>query len=112
LCTQRLEEKFEDIRSDMFVQTTNVGKLAHIQLKDRERDLQLGAERDQLVRSTMDRLGAQHGDLLQLIASFGKDIDDKMKDIRSLLLGRDNKREPRSSLVDCTVKSGNIVNNG
>ncbi len=48
--TQNLEEKFEDLRSDMFVQTTNVGKLAHIQLKDRERDLQLGAERDSLIR--------------------------------------------------------------
>ncbi len=27
-----------------------MGKLAHIQLKDRERDLQLGAERDLLIR--------------------------------------------------------------
>jgi hypothetical protein len=27
-----------------------VGKLAHIQLMDRERDLQLGAERDSLIR--------------------------------------------------------------
>ena len=87
--TQSLEEKFEGIRSDMFVQTTNVGKLAHIQLKDRERDQLLGQERDQLVRSTMDKLKGQHADLMQAMTIFGKDIDDKMKDIRSLLLGKE-----------------------
>ena len=73
----------------MFVQTTNVGKQAHIQLKDRERDQLLGQERDQLVRSTMDKLKGQHADLMQAMTIFGKDIDDKMKDIRSLLLGKE-----------------------
>lgn len=81
-----LAEKFESIRSDLFVQTTNVGKLAHIQLKDRERDQQLGQQRDQLVRSAVDKLSGQHADFLQAVTGFGKDIDDKMKDIRSLLL--------------------------
>jgi hypothetical protein len=87
LCKQSLEERFESLKADMFVQTTNVGKLAHIQLKDRERDQQLSQEREQLIKSTMDKLKGQHADFLQAVTNFGKDIDEKMKDIRSLLLG-------------------------
>ena len=39
----------------------------------------------------MDKMKSQHADLVQVMTSFGKDIDDKMKDIRSLLLGKGNK---------------------
>jgi hypothetical protein len=39
----------------------------------------------------MDKMKCQHADLVQVMTSFGKDIDDKMKDIRSLLLGKGDK---------------------
>jgi hypothetical protein len=48
----------------------------------------------------MDKMKSQHADLVQVMTSFGKDIDDKMKDIRSLLLGKGNK-DTDSTLLNC-----------
>ncbi len=48
----------------------------------------------------MDKMKSQHADLVQVMTSFGKDIDDKMKDIRSLLLGKGNKDTDSTPLIN------------
>lgn len=81
-----LDEKIEAIKSDIFVQNTNVGKLAHIQLKDREKDQQLRSEREVFLKKSFEFIHKQYVDLQSAINSYSKDIDDKIKDVRSLLL--------------------------
>ena len=60
---ETIAERIDDIRSDIFVQSTNVGKLAHIQLKDREKDAQLGLERETWTKKSFDAMQQQNADL-------------------------------------------------
>ena len=94
-----VDERIEEIKSDIFVQSTNVGKLAHIQLKDRERDAALGTERDNTMRQAFEAMRLQSTELQRIISAYSKDIEDKIKDVRSLLLA-DKSRLPTAAAAD------------
>jgi len=97
---QVLDEKLEAIKSDIFVQSTNVGKLAHIQLKDRERDQKIGEERGSFLKKNFETLTTQNLDLNQSMITFAKEIDDKIKDVRSLLLVEHRMPKFENKLLD------------
>jgi len=97
---QVLDEKLEAIKSDIFVQSTNVGKLAHIQLKDRERDQKVGEERGTFLKKNFETLTTQNLDLNQSMITFAKEIDDKIKDVRSLLLVEHRMPKFENKLLD------------
>jgi len=97
---ETIAERIDDIRSDIFVQSTNVGKLAHIQLKDREKDAQLGLERETWTKKSFDAMQQQNADLQRALNSYSKEIDDKIKDVRSLLLVENRAPKLENKLLD------------
>ncbi|XP_023341990.1 uncharacterized protein LOC111711784 isoform X4 [Eurytemora carolleeae] len=98
-----LDEKIENIKSDIFVQNTNVGKLAHIQLKDRERDQQVGLERENFVKTNFELLRKENKELFQSLTNYSKEMDDKIKDVRSLLLVEQRMPKFESKVLDKLV---------
>jgi len=82
----RLDTRIEDIQSDLFVQNKNVGHLSHITLKDREKEALDRANREKELSRRLDTLMKQGETLESVVVSNTRDIEEKMKDVRSLLL--------------------------
>eukprot|EP00092_Neocalanus_flemingeri_P023471 GFUD01025451.1.p1 GENE.GFUD01025451.1~~GFUD01025451.1.p1 ORF type:complete len:590 (-),score=165.01 GFUD01025451.1:130-1899(-) len=85
---EQLDTKLEELQGDMFVQNKNVGQLTHITLKDREKEQKATEKREMEWRGKIDNLGKQNESLLDTLNTNTKGIDDKMKDVRSLLLAQ------------------------
>jgi hypothetical protein len=82
----RLDEKIELIQSDLFVQSKNVGQLSHITLKDREKEAVEKEAREQSLHTKLDTIKRKAEALECVVESNTRGIEDKMKDVRSLLL--------------------------
>jgi len=85
---EQLDSKLEELQGDIFVQNNNVGQLTHITLKDREKDLKVAEKREIDWRCKVDSLTKQNESLKELVNANTKGIDEKMKDVRSLLLAQ------------------------
>merc|ERR1712013_224753 len=85
---EQLDMKMEELQGDMFVQNKNVGQLTHITLRDREKDLKASELRDQEWRGKIGALTMQSDNLKDMLSANTKGIEEKIKDIRSLLLAQ------------------------
>jgi len=85
---EQLDVKLEELQGDMFLQNKNVGQLTHITLKDKEKDFKAAEQRDQEWRGKIEALTLQSDKLREMISSNTKGIEEKIKDIRSLLLAQ------------------------
>jgi len=85
---EQLDVKLEELQGDMFLQNKNVGQLTHITLKDKEKDFKAAEQRDQEWRGKIEALTMQSDKLKEMISSNTKGIEEKIKDIRSLLLAQ------------------------
>ena len=85
---EQLDMKMEELQGDMFVQNKNVGQLTHISLRDREKDLKASELRDQEWRGKIGALTMQSDNLKDMLSANTKGIEEKIKDIRSLLLAQ------------------------
>ena len=82
----KLDKRMEDIQSDLFVQTKNVSQLSHITLKDREKEVVERETREEAFRKQLGTLVRQGETLESTMQSNTRDIQERMKDVRSLLL--------------------------
>jgi len=82
----KLDKRMEDIQSDLFVQTKNVSQLSHITLKDREKEVVERENREEAFRKQLGTLVRQGETLESTMQSNTRDIQERMKDVRSLLL--------------------------
>ena len=82
----KLDKQMEDIQSDLFVQTKNVSQLSHITLKDREKEVAEREKREEAFRKQLGTLVRQGETLESTLQSNTRDIQERMKDVRSLLL--------------------------
>jgi DNA-binding HxlR family transcriptional regulator len=85
---EQVDMKLEELQGDMFVQNKNVGQLTHITLKDREKELKASEQRDAEWRGRIEALYKQNEGLKEVLGSNTKAIEEKMKDVRSLLLAQ------------------------
>jgi len=85
---EQLDVKMEELQGDMFVQNKNVGQLTHITLRDREKDLKASEQRDQEWKGKIGALTSQSDKLKDMLSANTKGIEEKIKDIRSLLLAQ------------------------
>jgi len=85
---EQLDMKLEELQGDMFVQNKNVGQLTHITLRDREKDLKASELREQEWRGKIGALTSQSDKLKDMLSANTKGIEEKIKDIRSLLLAQ------------------------
>jgi len=85
---EQLDTRLEELQGDMFVQNKNVGQLTHITLKDREKEQKAAEKRELEWRGKMDALTKQNETLRELLNANTKGIEEKMKDVRSLLLAQ------------------------
>jgi len=97
---QVIQENIERMKTDLIVQSTNVNNLAHIQLKDRERDKQIRGDREIFMKKSFDSITKQNSDLQHCINSYSKEIDDKVKDVRSMLINDQRIPKLEDRLVD------------
>jgi len=85
---EQLDIRLEEIQGDMQLQNKNVGQLTHISLKDREKDQQIGEQRNLDWLNKFDSLVNHNTSLRDFVEVNIKGIEEKMKDIRSLLLAQ------------------------
>jgi len=85
---EQVDMKLEELQGDIFAQNKNVGQLTHITIKDREKELKASEQRDTEWRGRIEALYKQNDGLKEVLASNTKAIEEKMKDVRSLLLAQ------------------------
>jgi len=83
---EAIDSRVQDIVEDMFNQRKQLQALSASALKDREKDQKLQEKRDNDFRLTSESLNNQSISLRDTMLNTMKVIDEKMKDVRSLLL--------------------------
>jgi len=84
----KLDLKLEELHGDMYSQNKNISQLTHISLKDKERDLKTFEKRESDWIGRIEVLTRQNEALKEVVDINTKSIDEKMKDVRSLLLAQ------------------------
>jgi len=85
---EQLDTRLEELQGNMFVQNKNVGQLTHITLKDREKEQKAAENREVEWRGKIEALSKQNEALKDVLNANTKGIEEKMKDVRSLLLAQ------------------------
>jgi len=85
---EQLDMRLEELQGDMFMQNKNVGQLTHITLKDREKEQKSAEQRELDWRGKIESLTKQNESLREVLHTNTKGIEEKMKDVRSLLLAQ------------------------
>ena len=85
---EQLDTRLEELQGNMFVQNKNVGQLTHITLKDREKEQKAAENREVEWRGKIEALSKQNDALKDVLNANTKGIEEKMKDVRSLLLAQ------------------------
>lgn len=85
---EQLDLRLEELQGDMLMQNKNVGQLTHITLKDREKEQKAAEQRELDWRGRIDSLTKQNESLREVLNANTKGIEEKMKDVRSLLLAQ------------------------
>jgi len=85
---EQLDMRLEELQGDIFMQNKNVGQLTHITLKDREKEQKAAEQRELDWRGKIETLAKQNESLREILNANTKGIEEKMKDVRSLLLAQ------------------------
>jgi len=85
---EQLDMRLEELQGDMFMQNKNVGQLTHITLKDREKEQKSAEQRELDWRGKIESLTKQNESLREVLHTNTKGLEEKMKDVRSLLLAQ------------------------
>ena len=83
---EQVDSKVQEILEDMYTQRKELQQINLMSSRDRENDQKVMDKREAEFRSTSDSLNQKSAELKETMMNSVKSIDEKMKDVRSLLL--------------------------
>ena len=83
---EQVDSKVQEILEDMYTQRKELQQINMMSSRDRENDQKVMDKREAEFRSTSDSLNQKSAELKETMMNSVKSIDEKMKDVRSLLL--------------------------
>ena len=82
----QVDAKIQELLEDIFSQRQQLQVINAAAVKDREKDLKLHEKREAELKATSESMSQQSSALRETMLNSVKSIDEKMKDVRSLLL--------------------------
>jgi len=82
----QLSERVDQLVAELFAQSKQLQQMDQLAVKEREKEQRLSQLRDSEFRATSDSLVVQSEQLREMMMANIKAIEEKMKDVRSLLL--------------------------
>ena len=82
----QVDTKIQELLQDIFSQRQQLQLINAEAVKDREKVVKMSERRDAELRATSESLNNQSSELRETMINSVKSIDEKMKDVRSLLL--------------------------
>merc|ERR1719300_2086827 len=86
LKVQQVDTRLQDVMTDIFAQRQQLSQLHSAAAKEKERDQKVQDKRDLDLKLTSESLNQNSNALKETMLNCMKSIDEKMKDVRSLLL--------------------------
>ena len=82
----QVDAKIQELLEDIFSQRQQLQVINAAAVKDREKDIKLHEKREAELKATSESMSQQSSALRETLLNSVKSIDEKMKDVRSLLL--------------------------
>ena len=97
---EQVDSRVGEILTDTFDQKRQMQEINSLAVRDRESDNKLMDKREADFRATSDSLNQKSAELRETIMNSVKVIDDKMKDVRSLLLHQSQVPKETEKLIE------------
>ena len=97
---EQVDSRVGEILADIFDQKRQMQEINSLAVRDRESDQKQMDKREADFRATSDSLNHRSGELRETIMNSVKVIDDKIKDVRSLLLHQSQVPKETEKLIE------------